>query len=478
MDGFHVLAPGNGEKIADDHRLEKGPAFDSPLEKTDSTDDWPTYRRDNARSGATDTKAKGGIKSVWKTPLKGKISPPILARGKVFVSIVDQHIVAALDAASGKQLWDFQAGARVDSPPTFHRGHLVFGSRDGRLYCLRASDGELVWKLRAAPLTRHLVAYDQVESVWPLHGSVLVKNGLAYVAAGRSSFLDGGIRVLALDVATGVIKHKNVLHDKVIIPGAKSGSTSKYMIQGAVPDIMVAGDGNIYMGQLMLGNDLKVKPVKPANRLGTLETPLRLCTTSGFLDDTYFNRTFWMYAKRWPGYSLATQGPKSGQILVFDKTTTYSAKVFDQRLPKHQKKGPYRSGFFKPGSGYLLLAEDNSSEPKLESKVPGAEGERPDHVRTQQPKWSKRFPIRIRAMVKAGSLLFIAGPPDAEYGPGLVDALAGRRGGMLWTISAADGEKKADLKLDAPPVFDGLITANGRLFMSDTAGDLHCFGGE
>jgi hypothetical protein len=49
---------------------------------------------------------------------------------------------------------------------------------------------------------------------------------------------------------------------------------------------------------------------------------------------------------------------------------------------------------------------------------------------------------------------------------------------MLWTISAADGKKQAELKLDAPPVFDGLIAAGGHLFMSDTAGVLHCFGGE
>ena len=39
--------------------------------------------------------------------------------------------------------------------------------------------------------------------MWPVHGSVLVENDTVYFAAGRSSFLDGGIYLFGLDVATG-----------------------------------------------------------------------------------------------------------------------------------------------------------------------------------------------------------------------------------------------------------------------------------
>ena len=81
------------------------------------------------------------------------------------------------DAATGETAWTFSADGRIDSPPTYYRGRLLFGSRDGWVYCLRAADGALIWRFRAAPVDRRLVAFEQVESAWPVHGSVLVDNG-------------------------------------------------------------------------------------------------------------------------------------------------------------------------------------------------------------------------------------------------------------------------------------------------------------
>ena len=68
---------------------------------------------------------------------------------------------------------------------------------------LARPDGQLVWRLRAAPLDERIVAYGQVESPWPIPGSVLVIDDVAYFAAGRQSFADGGILVFAVDPSTG-----------------------------------------------------------------------------------------------------------------------------------------------------------------------------------------------------------------------------------------------------------------------------------
>ena len=46
-------------------------------------------------------------------------------------------------------------------------------------------------------------AFGQLESAWPVSGSVLVLDDQVYAAAGRSSFLDGGIFLYCLDPATG-----------------------------------------------------------------------------------------------------------------------------------------------------------------------------------------------------------------------------------------------------------------------------------
>ena len=61
--------------------------------------------------------------------------------------------VLRADAAGGKPVWQFTAGGRVDSPPTIHNGCAIFGSADGQVYCVRASDGVLCVPSRAAMFT-------------------------------------------------------------------------------------------------------------------------------------------------------------------------------------------------------------------------------------------------------------------------------------------------------------------------------------
>jgi hypothetical protein len=90
--------------------------------------------------------------------------------------------------------------------------------------------------------------------------------------------------------------------------------------------------------------------------------------------------------------------------------------------------------------------------------------------------WTLWLPVRVRAMVKAGDMLFAAGPPDVLDEAEPTAAFEGRRGARLVAVSASDGKKTAEIELDAPPVFDGLIAANGRLFVSLEDGSLACLG--
>lgn len=204
-----------------DFRLEQqGEAPEVP--ETASENDWPMYRHDAWRSAST----KGGgpvqLDTVWRVDLskskipgpidqdwqedpyiKGPVSAPVVAGNTVFVARPHAHQVVALDASNGQQRWQFTANGRVDTPPTIHRGLCLFGTTSGWVYCLRADDGTIVWRLRAAPLDERIVAYGQVESPWPVPGSVLVVDDVAYFAAGRQSFADGGILVFAVDPVTG-----------------------------------------------------------------------------------------------------------------------------------------------------------------------------------------------------------------------------------------------------------------------------------
>ncbi|MFM8470733.1 MAG: PQQ-binding-like beta-propeller repeat protein, partial [Limisphaerales bacterium] len=197
LDGLNAMVGGHGSPHpirAEATRLVQGPAFnDAPGADADAKD-WPTYRHDAKRSGNSNQPLLPDLAKAWEVKLGGPLSALTIAGGKVFVAQVDAHTVHALDHATGLPKWHFIAGGRVDSPPTYWKGRVYFGGKDGVVYCLRASDGALVWKYHGAPGDRLHAALEQCESVWPIHGSVLVEDGKVSFAAGRSVFLDNGLR--------------------------------------------------------------------------------------------------------------------------------------------------------------------------------------------------------------------------------------------------------------------------------------------
>ena len=161
------------------------------------------------------------------------------------------------------------------------------------------------------------------------------------------------------------------------------------------------------------------------------------------------------------------RGPKSGQILVFDDTTTYALKVYTQR------RG--HSPEFQPGSGYMLIADRNTTKPVLDVMDIGAEKGR-GFSRTELPIWSTRIPIRAHGMLLAREHLYVAGAPDLSPDEGAYEAMIGKRGAIFRVVSTSDGSTLAEFEMDEVPVFDGLIAAGDRLFMSTMHGTLICFG--
>jgi hypothetical protein len=108
--------------------------------------------------------------------------------------------------------------------------------------------------------------------------------------------------------------------------------------------------------------------------------------------------------------------------------------------------------------------------------------------------WSQDVPLHAFGLVLAKDILFMAGPPkigtsktrevlatlatdDYSLPPVLKDAadtFAGANGGWLCALRTADGAKVMEMKLTSVPVFDGLIAANGRLYMSMKDGAVVC----
>ena len=336
LNGFNALAAGrSGERAPrrETDRLERGPAFPTIGNRKSTAanpQDWPTFRRDGLRNGAANTSVPSQLASLWSTKVGRRLSPPTIVEDRVFVSLIDEHQVVALNANDGKTLWEFVAGARVDTPPTCHQGLVIFGSADGWAYCLRAADGALVWRFQAAPEDRRIGAFGQLESAWPVHGSILVQNGLAYFSAGRSSHLDGGIWLYAVEPATGKLVHKAHLEGPHLNVGNMADNFAPP--QGALSDIL-QGDGTyVYLRNLKFDSKLTKQDDAGGGRLRT---------RSGFLDDTYFKRASWSLGRgNW------------GRLMVNDGELVYYVKMFEVL------RYLTRANYFTPGKdGYLLGAK-------------------------------------------------------------------------------------------------------------------------
>ncbi len=492
--GFNALAPESAgravpESVRDELRLERGPAFGQvELCESSGPNEWPTYRHDPARSGSSPVDVGADVRPSWRRHLGGRLTAPVVAGGLLLVARIDAHTLYALDARSGRPLWSYTAGGRIDSPPTFWRGLVLFGSADGWVYCLRGRDGQLVWRFRAAPLDRQLVAYEQLESVWPVHGSVLVdQEGTVWCVAGRSAFLDGGLRLLRLDARTGQKRQEEVLDDRV--PG--ENKTLQQILSGlnmpvALPDVLSADDQYVYIRSQRFR--------KRDARREALDTPLgkardqkgegaHLFSPTGFLDDSYWHRSYWVYGKRWKsgagGYYVAGRYAPAGRILVFDQQLVYGYG----RKPEF-----YR--WTTPMERQLFACSKSPKVVRIRppDRRPGFKATRPVDERIEF-RWTKDVPIYVKALIKAADKLFLAGPPEIidekdvyrNYPDPQTQELVKKQSKLfdgdvckLLVVRARDGQRLAEYELPTQTVWDGMAAAYGKLYVSLKNGEVLC----
>ncbi|MCB1230079.1 MAG: PQQ-binding-like beta-propeller repeat protein [Verrucomicrobiae bacterium] len=470
LNGFTAMTPGpttpSLPPMKDESPHEKGGAWPAKSGVANAAGDWPTYRHDVERTGGTDTAVKPELKQSWKSVLGGDLSSITVAEGKVFVSQRDRNTVLALDAETGDVAWRFTAGGMVDSPPTVDSGFVFFGSADGCVYSLRAADGALAWRTRAAPGERQVIAYGRVESAWPVNGSALVQDGAVYAAAGRSSFLDGGITMVKIDQESGKIIGSYTVYD-FDSEGKQPPLTGSFDMEGALPDIL-SGDGKqVYMRHLGFDQET-LSPGEPAPHA---------FSPTGFLDDNWWHRTYWVYGDDTKGgyggwWQKANQLP-AGRLLVFDQDKVYAfGRSFYAGMNSAQ---------FSRGEKYILYASEKRAGPDPDYSIANQERRRNgdlgidwEQFRTTPIQWQEEIPFHVRAMARAGSTVFAAGP----YGDAVrsMESFEGKRGGRIGAADTNSGEMLASYAVDSIPVFDGLVAANGSLFMAMKDGSVRRFG--
>lgn len=434
--------------VGDAQRLTKGPAYsDDGRQKTDDgkPEEWPGYRRTARRICGTTAKVATPLaeKPRWRQQFGDRITQAVAADGRAYVAVVNQGRVCAMDAESGKLLWDFAAGSRIDTPPTVYGGQLLFGCHDGFVYALRAEDGKLAWKFNAAPEGRRMIVRDRVESSWPVPGAILVADGTAYFIAGRITSCEGGMHMYALDAVSGAMKwHKNIKGSNH--PKLRTGIDCWHEPQGELCNaILVKRDGEL------------------------------------LLTDEHM---YWRFSA------------ETGEQIIPEKDSSLGLEVFSEKTPwvgmdrptwmanfhgenfVPEIKFPYGNGTpccypaaDRVGLIFKRLRKDRVMEmlpAKADDLYKAWEAGKFKYEFAWQPVKTK---IDVHAYCVADDVVFIAGP---DFDPKTDPAT-----GTLAAISLKDGQDLGfNIKLAASPVYDGMSTAYGSVFVSLQDGTLMCLG--
>ncbi|MCK5172322.1 MAG: PQQ-like beta-propeller repeat protein, partial [Planctomycetes bacterium] len=232
-----------------------------------------------------------------------------------------------------------------------------------------------------------------------------------------------------------------------------------FSMEGTTTDIFVGDGTDVYMRHLKFDRNLtRLRDVGP-----------HLLSTSSLLDDAENHRSHWVFGpgdfSRTPvAYSwimnkeTGWQGTypvyPRGMLLTFDDKDIWSVR--------RVKDG-----------GYTLISQTRRSVEEF------AKSDEPDFRVIDKDAatnytWSKPLPMRPRAMINAGSRLYIAGMPS-EYGKdNWQEAFDGSRGGLIKIISAEDGTEIAQCKLDSAPVWDAIAAANEKIYISTIDGNVVC----
>ncbi len=238
--------------------------------------DWPQWRGPN-RDGVWSEDSivtelpTGQLPVRWRTEIGPGYSGPTVAAGRVFV--MDRQTagreterVLCLDAATGKRVWcheypcayekvQYTAGPRasvtIAQDLAFSLGTM------GHLFCLRVSDGQVVW-------SKDLRAETQVAMpIWGLSASPLVEGDLVVVQAGGRP----GACLMAFDLRSGKERWRS-LDDR-------ASYSSPIVVEQAGQRVLVCWTGDQVVGlDPATGKPYWQVPFKPRQMVINIATPV------------------------------------------------------------------------------------------------------------------------------------------------------------------------------------------------------------
>jgi hypothetical protein len=304
------------------------------------------------------------------------------------------------------------------------------------------------------------------------------------------------MRLVCLDVQTGKLLHEEILDETDPTgDGLIEDKMANRTLPASNPDILTFNGRNIFMNTQRFELDCSRPVVEPMRRANTqVGEDTHLFVNSGFLDDSGFHRTLMLFGRNYSGGDIENHEPPrfapGGKMLAFNETHAFGFS----RLPHlhrwvrdlewhiyrasktDRKRDPPRGkdGRIIDLSSHDVLIHANATDPEELTRL-----KKSLLSSTIKYDWSQHDPdLYVNSIILTETLLYIAGAP-AIRNEATVEALEkwqGKKGGSLWCLATKDGKKVSQLPLPSPPVYEGMATAYGMLYLALKDGSAICLG--
>ncbi|GDY12905.1 hypothetical protein LBMAG53_17830 [Planctomycetota bacterium] len=496
LPGSNTFHPRETRPADDSDRLDRGASGPAPV-PAHSADSWPMFLRDNLRTSWTDSAVPANLAVAWTSSLTKPLAGSILgedwdqqwygqgpvtglsvAEGIAIAALTDRQQIVALDPSNGKERWRTAVDGRVDSQPTIANGLVLAGTRNGWLYALNRDTGALVWRFRAAPRNERIVANGQLESPWPLFGTVTVDDEGVWAVAGRHSECDGGLWWWRLDPLTGkVLKNgrfgQNALNSKIEGSGDFDFSTTERHTGANSP---LVTDGKIMLlpklyARRVDGGLQLFEMHKPTTPLppGRKTPPMNM---RNYYEMINANETMvpGNYGLLSGDISYACE-KKIGYGWVFARQVAYRK---DEMVALGGTAGnvEFRMGDGTPSKISALRRLDQPEESPDKRTVLGAKQLWEFHSPLASRSNGRDETVAgVRALAVAGDVVLAGLYVNAQN----QEAERKRLPNRLVVLNRGDGKEVQQLALPDKPIRGGISVAGGRVYVSTRDGSITCF---
>jgi len=289
-----------------------------------------------------------------------------------------------------------------------------------------------------------------VESPWPVPGTVLIIDDVAYFAAGRQPFADGGIFIFAVDPTSG---RQHWVHRLDTIP--QQGYYENSGLEFDPIDILHQEGDGIALSRWIISRDGKTVTVDKWNAFA------KLSTGDG---SVWVPRGCWTYGPRHQA-RFRGEAPRRPLCTFRNSTVLSSFNGSTGLFRRDFNTGDIEQFNSKWITGWQAAQEGSKGGTPFrtyrlaEKTTWKADPFTPESERKDTPLTRTQLRNEVYGMVLAGDGRLFTVHKD----------------GRLKIVSAADGSVLAEMQVP-PPAWDGLAIAGGRAFLTSQSGQLVCIG--